>query len=89
MKISIKVKPQAKEDKVKKIGLNNYTVWVKAKAVEGKANQAVIKVLSEYFHTPKSGILLIKGAKARDKVFMIKITQAVSYDKTKIRSGSA
>jgi len=73
LKISVKVKPQAKEEKVKKIGLNNYVVWVKAKAIEGKANQAAVKILSEYFHTPKSNIMLIKGAKVRDKVFMVNI----------------
>ena len=60
MKILVKVKPQAKQDKVKKIGLDNYLVWVKAKAIEGKANQAVIKILSEYFDMAKSKIVLIK-----------------------------
>jgi len=61
MKISVKVKPQAKEDKVKKIGSDNYVVWVKAKAIEGKANQAVVKILSEYFDIAKSKVVLIKG----------------------------
>lgn len=73
MKISVKVKPQTKQDMIQKTGPNDYKVWVKAKAIEGKANQAVIKILSEYFHTPKSNILLIKGAKARDKIFMVNI----------------
>jgi len=72
MKISVKVKPQAKQDKVKKIGLDNYVVWVKAKAIEGKANQAVVKILSGYFDVPKSKIIPIKGEKARDKIFMVK-----------------
>ncbi len=71
MKISVKVKPQAKEDRIKKVGLNDYIVWVKAKAIEGRANQAVIKILSECFHTPKSNIVLIKGVKTRDKIFII------------------
>lgn len=73
MKVSVRVKPQAKQDKIEKIGLNDYIVWVKAKAIEGKANQAVIKILSEYFHTPKSKIILIKGTKFRDKIFMVNI----------------
>lgn len=71
--ISVKVKSQAKQNKIKKISLNNYAVCVKAKAVEGKANQSVIETLSEYFHTPKSNIALIKGAKAKDKVFRVNI----------------
>ena len=73
MKISVKVKPQAKENKVKKIGLDDYVVWVKAKAIEGKANQAVIKILSEYFDIAKSKVVLIKGKRTRDKIFMVNI----------------
>ena len=73
MKISVKVKPQAKQDKVEKTGLNDYIVWVKAKAIEGKANQAVVKILSEYFDIAKSKAVLIKGKKARDKIFMLDI----------------
>ena len=73
MKISVKVKPQAKENKVKKIGLDNYVVWVKAKAIEGKANQAAVKILSEYFDVAKSKIILIKGKRVRDKIFMANI----------------
>ena len=73
LKISVKVKPQAKEDKVTKIGLDNYVVWVRAKTIEGKANQAVIKILSEYFDIAKSKVVLIKGKRARDKIFMVNI----------------
>ncbi len=73
MKISVKVKPQAKQDRIEKIGLDSYVVWVKAKAVEGKANQAVVKILSEYFDIAKSKVVLIKGKRARDKIFMVNI----------------
>ena len=73
MNISVKVKPQARQDKIKKIGLNDYAVWVKAKAIEGRANQAVIKILSEYFDITKSKVVLIKGKSARDKIFMVNI----------------
>lgn len=72
MKISVKVKPQAKQDKVEKKSEHAYVVWVKAKAVEGKANQAVVKVLSDYFDIAKSKIVLIKGKRARDKIFEVK-----------------
>jgi len=71
MKVSVKVKPQAKEDKVNQIGKNQFVVWVKAKAIEGKANQAVIKVLSKYFDIAQSKIVLLRGERARDKVFKI------------------
>jgi uncharacterized protein (TIGR00251 family) len=69
MKISVKVKPQAREDRIERIGENKYTVWVKAKAIENKANQAAIKLLSKYFDIAKSKIVLLKGERSRDKVF--------------------
>ena len=71
MIISVKVKPQAKENRVEKIGENNFAVWVKAKPIEGKANQAVIKILSEYFDKLQSKIILLKGEKSRNKIFSI------------------
>jgi uncharacterized protein (TIGR00251 family) len=71
MKISAKVKPQAREDRIEKIGVNEFAIWVKAKAAEGKANQAVIKILSEYFNMPQSKIVILKGGKSRNKVIAI------------------
>ncbi len=44
MKISVRVKPGAKNEGVTKIDDSHYMVCVKAPPVEGKANEAVIKV---------------------------------------------
>ncbi len=71
MKISVKLKPQARQDKVEAIDADSYMVWVKAKAVEGQANQAAAKLLAEYFNLPKSQVMLIKGKTSRNKVFAI------------------
>ena len=72
MRIKVLVKPQAKQDKIEKTDLTNYAAWVKAKAQEGKANQAVIKLLSAHFNLAKSKIVLIKGKKSKHKVFDLK-----------------
>jgi hypothetical protein len=74
MKISVKVKPNAKQEKIEKVGEKDFIVWVKEKPQEGKANQAVIRVLAEYFNVPKSEVILLKGQTAREKVFEIKKT---------------
>lgn len=71
MKISVKVKPQAKEDKIAKTGENEYVVRVKAKAQDGKANCAVREILSEYFDIAQSKVILLKGEWSRDKIFEI------------------
>ncbi|MFH0933275.1 MAG: DUF167 domain-containing protein [Nitrospirota bacterium] len=74
MKISVTVKPNAKQEKIEKVGEKDFIVWVKEKPQEGKANQAVIRVVAEYFNVPKSEVILLKGQTAREKVFEIKKT---------------
>lgn len=68
MKIIVKVKPNAKEEKVVQISDGEYAVWVKAPPKEGKANDAIVAVLSDYFSVPKSRITILKGATSRLKV---------------------
>jgi len=71
MKISVTVKPNAKQERIEERGENTFSVWVKEKPQEGKANQAVIKILSEYFGVTKSGISLLKGQTSRQKIFEV------------------
>ncbi|MFH0771322.1 MAG: DUF167 domain-containing protein [Candidatus Omnitrophota bacterium] len=69
MRISVKVKASTKQERVEKIDETNYFVWVREKPVEGKANQAVMELLAEYFDIAKSKIILLKGQTAKNKVF--------------------
>ena len=46
-------------------------VKVNAPAVDGKANQAVIKLLANYFNTRKRNISIQKGERSRDKQIRI------------------
>ncbi|MBI4993391.1 DUF167 domain-containing protein [Candidatus Wolfebacteria bacterium] len=78
MKISIKVKPSAKIEKIEKIpelliGKNeiDFKVWVKEPAKEGKANEAVIRALAKYFGVPKSAVNIISGAASKQKIIEI------------------
>ena len=71
MKISVSVKAGAKENRVEDLGGGNYRIRVKAAPVEGKANDALIKVLAEYFKVPRSSIRLCIGRTAKQKVFEI------------------
>ena len=72
MKISVKVKPNARQEKIEKVNESHFLIRVKEKPQEGKANKAVIKVLSEYFGVPQSQIVLLKGQSSREKIFEIK-----------------
>lgn len=74
MKIIVKVKTNAKIEKVERVDRPTvfYKVSVKATPIDGKANEAVIKALAEYFDVAKSFIQLISGQTSKQKVFMIK-----------------
>lgn len=76
MKISVKVKPNAKQEKIEKVNEGQFLAWVKEKPQEGKANKAVIKALSEYFRMPQSRIILLKGQSSKEKIFEIIINKA-------------
>ncbi len=69
-RINIKVIPNATKNLVCE-EKGSFKVYVNAPPVEGKANKAVIEVLSEYFNVRKSNIKIIKGEKSRHKVVEI------------------
>ena len=68
MRISIRVKPNSKEEFVEKTGEGEFTVRVKAPAREGRANEAVVRLLSGYFGVPGSRITIKLGASGKNKV---------------------
>ena len=70
MKISVKVKPRAKVEKVEEKD-GDLVVFVKAEAKEGKANIAVIKALAAHFEVAKSRVRLLTGARSKTKLFEI------------------
>ena len=67
MKISVKVKPNAKMEKVEKLSETEFTASVKASPQDGKANLALIALLADYFHVPKKRISLLRGASSKQK----------------------
>jgi uncharacterized protein (TIGR00251 family) len=71
MKITLTVKANAKQDKVEETPAGVYRVQVKAPPVEGRANEAVIKVLAKHFGVPKSDVAIIAGMGSKRKVARI------------------
>jgi len=72
MKILIKAKPSASQTEIKKTGRFSYSVSVKEPAVNGRANQAIAKVLADYFQVSISRVNIIKGRRSRNKIVEIK-----------------
>ena len=71
MKINIKAKPSAREEKIEKIDELNYTVSVKEPPVKGKANEAIKNALAVYFKTGSARIKIISGWGSRNKIIEI------------------
>lgn len=71
MKIFVKVKPKAKEEKVEKIDDINFKVSVNEPPEKGKANRAVIKALANYFSISQSNIEISSGSNSKLKIIEI------------------
>lgn len=77
MRIFVRAKPKSKQEYVKKVGTLSFVVAVKEVAEKGKANQAVIRVLAEFFDIQQSSIILISGQTSRQKIFEVPIPNQV------------
>lgn len=69
-KINIKVIPNARKNSVSEEG-DIFKVRVTAPAVDGKANKAVIEVLSEFYQVKKRDVRIIRGERSREKLVEI------------------
>lgn len=74
MKISACLKPNSRHREEVVVGNDGtYIIYTKAPAIEGRANAAAIKLLAQYFGVPQSGVRLVRGARAKHKMFLIDI----------------
>ena len=71
MKITVKVKPNARENSIKQLETGIFEVKVSVPPEKGKANQKVIELLSKELKIAKSRISLIKGETSKEKLFII------------------
>jgi uncharacterized protein len=71
MRITVHVKPGAREECIEKVDERTYRVWVKAQPKDGKANSALVELLAEYFETSKSTVEIISGQGGRHKIVEI------------------
>lgn len=71
MKIFIKASPNSKHERIEKLDETHYCVWVKEPPVKGLANQAIIRVLAEYFKSSPLKIKIVSGYTSRQKTVEI------------------
>jgi uncharacterized protein (TIGR00251 family) len=72
--VTVRVKPGSKKGPLVEVPADptdELTVYVRERAVEGKATAAVIRVLAEHFAVAPSRVELVSGATSRVKRFRI------------------
>ena len=67
MKYAVVVKPGTSQEKIIETAPGELTVYLRAKAHDGEANEALIKALSKHFGVPKTSITITRGARSRIK----------------------
>lgn len=71
MKLAIVVKANAKHEKIEELPNKSLKVHVKAPPVEGKANQAICKLLAKHFSVPQKSVRVLSGLKSKNKLIEI------------------
>ena len=68
---TVKVQPRARKNAITGTVGDALKLALTAPPVEGKANQAVIEFLADFFEIPRSSITIASGASSRLKVIRI------------------
>ena len=71
MKIFVKVKTKAKEEKIEKINKDRFIVWTKEIPQKGRANKAVLRLLADYFNIPISQLEITSGLGSKNKILSV------------------
>lgn len=74
--LEVRVQPRAKRNSVEVVEGGKLKVYVTAPPESGKANDAVIALLSKHLKVSKSKIAIVRGHRGRDKVLQIRSMSA-------------
>lgn len=73
MRIFVTVQTKARSERVERIDQEHFRVAVREPPEKGKANQAVIRLLAQYFGVGVSRVAIVAGHTARHKVIDITV----------------
>jgi uncharacterized protein (TIGR00251 family) len=77
MLIRVFVTPNAKQPRVVRISEDYLEAWIDEKAVGGRSNKRLVEILAEHFKVSKSRIIIVRGAKSRNKTVQIILEDTV------------
>ena len=67
MRVVVRVKPGSPKGPLVESDEEGLVVFVREKAIDGAANDGVIKLLADHFEVPKSRVRVVRGHTARIK----------------------
>jgi uncharacterized protein YggU (UPF0235/DUF167 family) len=67
MRVVVRVKPGSSKGPLVESDEEGLVVFVREKAIDGAANDGVIKLLADHFGVPKSRVRVVRGHTARIK----------------------
>jgi len=71
MKISVRVRPNARKLMMERLEDGTYRANLTASPIEGKANAQLIEVVAEFFGRPKRAVTIVRGERSKSKVVEI------------------
>ena len=71
MRLKIRVKPGSKSGDRVVEGADYLDVFLREQPVDGKANEALVRVLAGHFDVPRESVRIVTGANARIKTVEI------------------
>ena len=67
MRVVVRVKPGSSKGPLVESDEEGLVIYVREKAIDGAANEGVIKLLADHFGAPKSRVRVVRGHTARIK----------------------
>ena len=77
----VRVKPSASNDEIVSVEGRTLSVRVKAPPEKGKANSALIELLSEALRLPKRSLTIVRGERSREKWIEVSDIDAEELDR--------
>ena len=69
--VAVRVQPRASRNAIEGVRDGRLRIRTTASPTDGKANEAVIRLLADYLGVPPSRIRLVRGMTHRNKLFVV------------------
>ena len=71
MKVKVRVQPKTSRNEIISQFDGTLKVFLTVSPVEGKANEALVKIIAKEYNVAKSRVRIVQGLKSRDKIVEI------------------